>query len=520
MSVEEKTFRGRPEAWLAHLRRTEDWTRRLFSDADFLRRLAPYVESLGVDPERGLTACRKAAEALFGKDAFESALAGGKPFRARCERWLSPLEPLARPAPNETATALKTAAAILYLLARVVDPRRAPKRRERAAWLFDQSYDTAEDQEFLAFHRYFKTRDDVVYNCNDPRGAKFGLLQAAGKSPVAHRWRVPARRKTAELVRLGRLAWLCMNDERTPLAFKLEALKLFRDRLRLESLLDTIPCERFLRVRSDYEASHPLATALCEARRGKHVGFSSGSYYRTPVYDVIDYHEYGLLGRGFLDEIYWDAWPKTTRYAVLGPFAADLDAEPVPFDGRRPVIGVFPTSHDDRFLLQEPFFKEFLAAVVALAEDVGGSLLFKDKGHRLYDNLDAITTACKSRVPFEVSYADAWRGCRPRSAPQALKACDLAVVMSVSTMAWEALALGRKVVVFEHPLWKHPFEETAPEAVVRDARTLKIAARRLLALSDAQYESLTAPLIERWGKLGDGTLVGSFVQELEAPARR
>ena len=512
------SFRGRPQEWARHWTLALDWTHRLFAEPSLRARFSPYLACMGVDSARGERACRKAAAVLLGEDAQKAVLSADEaPVAAGCAVWLSALEPRRRwrPIPGRVKAGLRLAAYWVYLVIETLRRSAEPRPAAPAAILFDQYYDHLDDQEFLAFYRYFKTRGDIVYNCPDRRCEKYRFLERAGRRPLAHRWSVPWQRKPAELRRLARLGVLFLLDRATPLAFKLATARLFRDRLRYQSLLDAVPCQRFLRVRFDMEASHPLVTALCEERRSRHVGYSCGSYPdATPFYAMIDFHEYGLLGRGFKEETFRGLWPDATRYEVLGPFTYELDPGTSTSRLKGSVIGVFPTSYLDEFYMQRPFFEQLIEASIGAAKTTGAALFFKVK-----DRSDAhaarIEAACRGRVAFDLAYNDACEGRPPRRAPDALRACDLAVVMGPSTVAWEALGSGRKVLVFEQAWRTHPFESVEPRLVVKSPEALACATAWLLALPQADYDRLAAPVIERWAKRCDGRLVQDFIGSLE-----
>lgn len=512
------SFRGRPQTWTSHLKLSLAWTRRLFDLPDFRSALAPYLDCLGVDPDHALVACRKAAAVLLGEDAKKAALANEEgAITADCPQWLAAVEPQRSLLLSPTKRARTAAVLALWWARLLVDILRrggALTPAAPAAILFDQYYGIMDDQEFLAFYRYFKTRSDVVYNCPD-RGEKFRFLEREGRQPRVHRWSVAWSRVPAELYRLARLGRLFAFDHSMPTPFKIAVARLFRDRMRYESLLDALPCRRFLRVRFDMDASHPLVTALCEARGIHHTGYSCGSYPEpTLLYAAIDFHEYGLLGRGFKDDIYKDLWPDAIRYGILGPFTAELEPGPPKERSAGTVLGLFPTSYGDEFYMQRSFFDEFVEAAIAAASTAGASLFIKVKD-RSASNATSLKTACRGRVRLDFAYNDDWDGRPARRTPDVIAACDVAVVMGASTAAWEALAAGRKVLVYEQPWRRHPFESVEPRLVVKDPAALTHAVAWILALPKAEHDALVEPVIARWAKRSDGRLVRDFIESLE-----
>jgi hypothetical protein len=501
-----------PKEWLAHYGVALDWTRRLFEDPSARRSFDAYASLLGVDTLSAGIALRKLTSSVL--DVCAEALVGrslGDPIAAPGLLWTASQKPGLRRRAAGCWPRLRLAAYWVYLLARVLAPRRAGPPRPNVEILFDQFYGHLDDQEFLAFYRYFKTRQDVVYSLPNRRCGKFRFLIKERRAVLAHRWGVPLSRKPVELARLIKLARLFLTDN-APLAFKRGILTLIRDRLRVESLLEEQPAKRFLRVRADMEPSHPLITGVCRARETRHIGYSCGSYpQETYRYAHLHFDDYGLFGAGFR-EIYRD-WPNDIRYEVLGPFTAELeDTSSAPVrTSTRPLIAVFPTSYDDRFFMQRSFYEAFVRACVEAARSAGAELFFKEKD-RTHDHEAFIATLCGADVPFTIGYnVDGYSG---RRAPEIMAAADAVLVMGSSTSAWEALALGRKMLVFEQAWASHPFETVEPKFVVHDGDSLGESLSWLLGLSRIDYAALVRPVVERWAKASNGRLVQDFIESI------
>lgn len=387
----------------------------------------------------------------------------------------------------------------------------------KASIVFDQYYETLDDQEFLAFYLALRSRPDAMFVCSDPASPKMAFLTREGRRAVAHRWGVAGMGpKALALAALSRLVAASMRA-RLPSGVATELLKAFETGLRVASLLGSIPARIYMRERFDMEPGHPLATAVCERYGVRHAGYMCGSYFAfTHLYAVLDFHHYGVLGRSFLEGPYSDTWPRNADYPVLGPFTAEIGAAtPAGADSPR-VLAAFPTTADDQFFIQEGFYREFVEAVAAAAP-AGWTVIFKEK-EVTAPHAAAIRQACAGRVAFRHVLNTPYSGEPSMRTPEVIANCSVAVVMSGSTTAWEALALGARVAVFELPFLRHPFESVEPRVVVRDAAGLRAAVAWLVGLPGPAWDAIAGGIVRACSKPADGRLADGFLTYLERNA--
>lgn len=503
---------SRPEDFYAPLRLTYDWAKALSEDAAWRAGLAPALAALDV-PEPHLTlALRRTLAALLEDDAravHRARSAGAPPVRTPNAPLLARVGvPAAEAVPAAAPLAQRARAAAYWpwLALQAARPEAPRRPAPRAAWLFDQYYGTMDDQEFLAFDRVFAARTDVAYVLPPGRSEKRAWLEARGRPFVAHRWGVPGPRKAAELAALARLAAAVARAPDLPAGLALGLARLMRARLRWRSLLEDHPAARALRVRHDMDPTHPVAAAEAERAGTRLVGYMCGSYsYFTYVYAPLDFHEYGLLGRRF-PEVFGEAWSSVGRFAAVGPFTAEaVPLAPKP-DAR--AVALFPTSYDAGFLMDEAFYRSYLSACAGALAGRGRRVLVKEKDRSHAGNAAALAERLAG-LDYAVVYNE------DRRSPEVMAEAELCLVMGGSTAAWEALGLGRKVLVYEVPGVTHPFEGPAPALVAKSPEELKAKAAALLAMSAEEYRRVRAPVLADWCAPADGRLTANFIDSLE-----
>ncbi len=508
-------FKDRPDAYVAHMRDVYDRVERACAAPAIAAALEAAAPLLGVPPRRLANAAKKGLALDLAADA-KLALLGGLLFPAH-ERTLfvehpdlaslAALDGTLRPAGGPARLRFKLAALSADLAARIARPVRRPKTPPGCAILFDQAYGTLENPEFAAFYRTLRDRDDVVYSVLSKDDELGRRLRGDSKPVITREWGVAgAGAKAAALRRLARLSRV-----KAPPALRVWLVKFLRESLRAAWLLAAARPRVFLRVRADYEPFHPVVTAVCEDAGVRHAGYMCGSYPWFNFYvGWLDFHDYGTLGRGFA-ALHAPSWKDAGRLRPIGPFTVETEPVPPPRPaGGRLTIGSFPTTTSDAFYLQRPFYEEFIRAVCAAARRLDARVIFKEK----FDDPADIALIRREAAGLDFEILTHVHG-GPRSAA-VLARCDIAVVMSTSTTAWEALGLGRKLAVYDLPWVPNPLAGGDADPVARTREDLVRRIVELAALPQEEHELRTAPLVERMSARADGGLVRDFIESLTA----
>lgn len=520
-----------PAAYMEHASTVLAWTDAAFASTGLRAALAPYARLFDAD-DAAFTCAAKRSFAYAIEDDAKALVLGAAAFpglRLTClaaqHRLLAHVPGLAehvdlRPAPKHVRESLLLAAQVAYVAAHVLAP--ASKSDGRAyGWVFEQLYANHYGQphgnyEFDAFHRHFRTRDDVLYVCTGTESGIYRDLIDEGKPAIAGRWSVRGLgEKLRQLGRTLRLGTLAGRGALTPRLAR-ALVRLYERERYYDWLFATYRPRHYVKVRQDMDKAHPIARSAGDRHGVTVVGYSCGSYpFPTYFYAPLDFHHYGLLGPAFKDRVFGDAWPDRVRYEVLGPFGAEMRERGCgPTSAERPVVGVFPAQAQDDSYLTPAFRSEFVGAAVRAAGAVAGRVIVKDV---LIDPevSELLETSCEG-VPTEYYSHAAAEGVVPRSSQEVLEHCDVCIVMSTSTVGWEALGLGKRVVIYEAAWKHHPFAETAPWMVVSDEASLRAALDRLAAMDDESYAAAIAETVETWSKHADGSLIRSFVEAVEA----
>ena len=508
------SFRDRPQAYVEHLTIVYDWVEALFEKPDFAAWVARTAAAVDL-PERELRNALKKASGLELAEDGQLYSVGETlyPDSARVYyfaepdflRRLLPLEIGCEPAARGDRRR-RYAALLALTFARLLAPARGG-RGPASKIYFEQAYDDLLNTEFPGLYRYLKTRDDVVYGCKSADGEIAELLRRDGKPVLLRSEIAPGfRARWSAFRRL--LAVLLLPSPSFGLRYW--TLKLFRHQLSCEALFSVIRPEIWLKVRSDIEPFHPITSAVARRNGCRHAGYSGGSYPFPNFYFAwLDYDFYGILGPAFAD-IFGPLWKDAGRLIVAGPFTVEVRDHAPATQRRTPAIGVFPTSVGDDFYMQEPVLLPFYRGVIRAAAKLGARLIIKVRVPE--PKLAAfITEESGGKVPFEiVCYQQ--DGVR---AQDVLEGSDLVAVLSTSTTAWEALALSKKLAVFEQDWVKHPFDGAKPALVARDEKALEETLLRLAALTQDEYERQAAGLIDRQTKRCDGALAREFIESIE-----
>ena len=511
-------FKDWPEGYPAHVRDVYERVERLAAVPDVRAAIAAGAGALGLSVAHVANAAKKGLALDMAADAKIALLARRlEPDASLCLFADHPdlADPVdladdAIPARAPASLRLKLTALAAEISYHVLRPFSHRKEPGPCAVLFDLAYDFLSNPEFPAFYRYFKRRDDVVYTLPKSGGEIHRLLSADGKTAWTRDWGAPGVGAKARA--LGRLLRLARDPAvaRAPRALRVWLFKFLREDLQYRFLLESARPRIFIRVRADYEPFHPIATAVCEQLGVVHAGYSCGSYPTFNFYVAwLDFHVYGPIGPEFV-KIQGPAWKDAGRISVIGPFTGETDA-PLRMrpSGQAPTLGVFSTTTSDSFYMQRAFYLEFIERACFVARRLGARVVFKEKGREL-DNLSFIRRAAEG-LDFEiVSHDDGG----PR-ASEVLDNCDYVLVMSTSTTAYEALARGRKLAVYELPWYPNPLAAGSPNPVARTEQELAAVIDRIAGLSTDEYERSVAPLVERFGKRADGKLVEDFIKSIE-----
>lgn len=520
-----------PEAHFRFLREAYDWTERIFQNPIVAEPLGKYISALGLPREHLINALKRAMSFHLDKDC-KLVILGEAVFPNAKLRFFTAnpaLVQLARPdvecLPEEVQIipaelAAKGLGYAGIILAKILTPAPPATPRDKPEILFDQMYSTLDNPEFTAFYRYFKTRTDVAYNCVDVESPIYKILSRDQKPVDVHVWRVRGFfRRIIEFLRLARVIAYILKDRDLPAPLLYEIIKSFRHKLYYESLIGEYKPKFFLRVRADIEASHPIATAAAEKFGARHVGYSCGAYPFFLYFTApIDFHYYGVQGDNVRD-IFGPAWPGSIRYSTIGPFTAEMEdpRDLIGPEGEPLTLGVFSTTSSDEIWITDSFSRDFYAAAASAAQSAKAKILFKEK--YLDDKrLELIGSLCGGKVPYEIIYFEPGRY-RVLRAQQVIEESDVVLSMTCSTSAWEALGRKKKLLVYELPWLKHPFEEVEPRLVARTPEELRKAFEWLVGLSQSEYEKIIAPLVARCGKYADGKLVRDFIEGVERRER-
>lgn len=393
--------------------------------------------------------------------------------------------------------------------------------------IFEQRYGEINgNPEFRTFYQYFKTRDDVVYNCVSADSEIYGQIKSDGKPAMAH-WYNPGGFKekllaTFDLIR----CWLRLLFSGLPLDIVYWVNELKCKEIHYSGLIRVFKPKVLLKIRSDFDVWHPIVTGLCENKNVFHLGYQCGNYYHfAPRFAFLDFHAYGVWGRGFNEIAFKDMWPADMFYPVIGPFTVNtLDENVKDGEKKKITVAIFTTSYGPLMANDYQYYDDFLNAAYSWLSGVDADIILKEKGYVERD--DKAEKKLRSQYVIKVSrrlnnhiglpaelvdnpdYSLAGSG-------EIISQSDLLVVMWHSSTAWEAISTKKKVLIYLDNDEKHHFETHLPELVVRSAEELKERGDWLLSMPQSDYEKLIAPLQQAWARENDGDLVGSFWKEIE-----
>lgn len=416
--------------------------------------------------------------------------------------------------------------------------------------IFEQMYEGREgNPEFEIFYRYFKQRDDVLYICLNKDSEIYKALKNDIKQVIARNEIYSLRRD-----KINQLKLLARIILRSALSYRLKSglakrliLQIFCDTVYYDTLLRNVTPMFYLKVRSDIDPSHPIATALSEKYKARHIGYQHGSYcYFTAVFSHIDFHYYGLLGRCFSNWIYSKIWPKNIQYRVLGPLTTDsiFDKDYKRLEDKF-TIGIFTSLYDN--IVWKPLFKEYLEIVCSVLKELqisGLHLIFKEKGYSGYSERLIVDLCNKYALSYQIAYhlhptyisygyskdivetakskglkmhLDPSRIIPYRSSSEIVAMSDINVGISpaYNTIVWEALGLQKKVISFGNNIAASPIEKYLPLLVVRNREEFKRSISWLAGISQEDYKMEIRPVIDNCCKVSNGKLVEDFIESIE-----
>ena len=446
-------------------------------------------------------------------------------------------------------------AATLLCLKKILNQRRDKKLNTftRVKIIFEQIYKGQEgNSEFDVFYRYFKERDDVLYICISNDSKIYKTLKNDRK-PVLIKNDIP-------LLLQSRLLYLkCFVKLFFRLIFSIELkswylksllLTVFDKKMYYESLFKRYNPSFYLKIRSDIDPSHPVATAVAKKYNVKHIGYQHGSYYFMAVFAYIDFHFYGLLGECFLKETFSHIWPKNIQYSVTGPITVEGtndDKEPIKGD-KKFVVGIFTNIRDDNNQYWHSLYQQFLEILCYKISELcvpGFHLVFKEKGYSEYSEKLIVGLCHKYNLSYEIAYH-----LHPTKIPsnyshsviekfnvhgmsshlepavvrlfctsiEVISTSDIIVEITqygCSTTTYEALGKKKKILIFATKHFQNILGKFIPKLIVRNEDEFEDGMKFLMNISQPEYEEYIQPAIENCCKVSNGNLVRDFISSIE-----
>lgn len=395
--------------------------------------------------------------------------------------------------------------------------------------IFDQMYSGQEgNYEFDCFYRYFKSRNDVLYICLSKDSSIYRTLKDDRKPVLVRNDISLLNSKKLDQVKLFIKLFIriIFSLKTRSITLKRKLLDVFYDTFYYEIIFEKFNPSYYLKIRSDYDSSHPVATAVADKYYVKHIGYQHGSYcFFQSILAYIDFHYYGVIGNCFRDDCYSQTWPQDIRYSILGPYSVERKEDKGCLRmSDKFVIGIFcnPKTSDESVDIYRSYpYQEGI-------EIIGNSfkkiyipnlyLLFKPKGYKEFNEKIIKDLCTKNNLPCEIVYHDQVRNGRRRLySDEVIATSDIVVVFSsgYSTTAWEALGKKKKLLVFGMNNFLHPFEKYVPSLVVRGEKEFQDSMKWLINISQHEYEKCIQPVIENCCKVSDGNLVKDFIEAIE-----
>ena len=385
--------------------------------------------------------------------------------------------------------------------------------KNKCGMLFDQTFVSGPLQfEIEVFYNQLKKRDDILYLCHNRKNVFYEMLVRDGKNTLYHRPGVKGVAGKITVLKQLVLFYVRALTSRMDERLVFELFKIKYKEIFYTSLFGGLRPKAFLKIRADMDPCHPIATWAVHRHGGLNIGYMHGSYLPyEAVFALIDFDVYGLLGTGFQTDVYRGCWPTGMKYLLLGPISNE--APGMPCKQKKFQAAVFTTSTSDDLWMQDSFLYEFIDACFYSLQDQKQTVFMRTKG--VYpEHVRVIEEASmKYGLPWTAELQEGVE-CSVSNTPidVVLDVCEIAIIMDISSCAWNALAMKKKFVVYAHPASEHVFEKEVPFVVVRNKNELRQRINALSEMTDEDFAKLILPLIGKCGIYDTGSRIADFVQ--------
>lgn len=379
-------------------------------------------------------------------------------------------------------------------------------------------YRGQKNPEFVGLYHFLKDKE-VVYLVPQSDSGIGNFLVAQGKKILIE-----------NKLSLSFVAWirllikgieLCFQFVRYPIpSFLTKGLyEIFWNMIYFRNLFARYRPKYFIKIRSDFDPLHPIITAIAGQNGVGHIGYSCGSYtYFNYQCANLDFHWYGHWGDIFPEKVYKGNWTDKDRYFWLGPFTTDMilgsfqKPDKKRANGIR--VGVFTTSTSNEMWMDDSFYDQFINDVSGcLNEYENLEFVISDKYIDQFRSnvLDRIGSNSRNLLEICTSTDRVGnKGYGNKTSYEILSGSDLVIVMGSSTIGWEALALKKKVIVYEQEWMTHLFEPFCPMLVVKNRAQLMNSLNWILNLSQKDYEKEIEIVLKTCCKEANGHLLKDF----------
>ncbi|UCD54954.1 MAG: hypothetical protein JSV93_05410 [Candidatus Omnitrophota bacterium] len=394
------------------------------------------------------------------------------------------------------------------------------RKKQNIKIVFQQSYKKrfGHNPEFEAFFRYFKTRNDVAYHCFKKSDGIYQAVESSGKPAFTTR---DLRLPLSEGLLLGSLLFRLVllfpkyNPPQKTTFWRI-LLCIFREYAVTKSILLEFSPKYFIRIRQELHENHPVTTGVCELLECSHIGYEHGPpVYFVADYALTDFHYLGVMGKSSMTDIYENC-KSDIKWSVLGPITADICYDmPVP---RRDFKTI--TLIADYYLLPwgifpyESYFNEVFFPLIDFMKNIKNvKLVYRIKAVKKEGKAAYVKNLCKRHnIKCDIEYSASGKDISGFSS-YTLRKSDLVVVRGTSTIAFESLSLGKKVIVFCNNLMKHPLESFAPKLAVRSGEEFNKTISWLWGVPYPEYIKSIEHIIRQTCKKANGKMVKEFFED-------
>jgi hypothetical protein len=331
-------------------------------------------------------------------------------------------------------------------------------------------------------------------------------------------------------------AMLFVRHRSLPTALKAAWPRLLFDRYKYRAVFATVPSDYLLRVRGDVDVNAAMLHDTAAEAGIKTISFSHSTYF-YPEYDIAasDYDFFGYSGPSER-AAYARYWPdRGSQYIQTGQLDVDLPSKPLTLARRsssdkveKITVGIFTTTVDDSTLPHTTQdLIDFVREGANAAHTQGASIVLRDKNdfkrgrgdiiavRNLVDLASVIHELDQNEVLVsDITAPEDDRGIR---AEDLFPVIEIALVFSVSTVAFTLLSMGKKVLVY-YPITgiDHPFAKHSPLLVAHDTSELHENLARLVSMTQSDYEEYIQPSIEWCGRPANGHLANDFLTQIDS----